>query len=442
MIMSYENFAYCKKGKVWQKAFLSYPDRAVGDIIDNDESKSLDFYAANFQQITEKLAVLENEINTNTNKGSYLVKLQYLKDTFIQAPAIGDYEHVYNTLNKYETEINELVNANRERNLAIKQALIEEAKVAIENPDWKAVTEQLKEIRSKWIKTGAVRKELEDETNERFKDLVDGFFEKKKTFYDDKQRMFESRLEGYIALVEKARAIAQANKPSASYEFKKLKEEWKKVGIVPKEKLEPLMKEFKELKKKFTVKKPFTPSGNRFQKPASTSSSSTPSYAPVVRKPLNNPEALQDNYFKKQELVEIAKKLAFSPTDATTHTRIEKLKADWKTIGPVDKKLSNMQWENFITLCDRASELAYLEHVMIKKFGKNFTDPTEKLKRKIEYLRESIGADKNEIRVYEENQAKFSGNTFNQLIDNKILNRKRKLATKEQLLQEMMDSLK
>lgn len=417
--MNQNDFAYCKDGKVWQKSFLEFPDRAVGDILENNEELSIQHYTTNFEQVIQKLNVLENEFNTNANKGSYLIKIQFLKEHFLTFPAVGDYNSVYEKLNLFEKEINEIVASNRERNLSIKKALIDEVKFVINDPDWKTVTDKLKEIRAKWIKTGSVIKELEESVNEEFRLLVDGFFDKKKSFFEDKQKMFESRIEAYKEILNKAKNIPET-KPSASYDFKKLQEEWKNVGVIPKDKVDSLLKEFNLYKKKFAIKKPFQ----------------------ADKQKVNiNPE-LSKNYEIKQKMVEKAKTLAFSPTTPNTHKEIEALKAEWKTIGPVDKKVSGAQWENFINFCDRGSELAYLEHLVTKKLGKIFTDENQKTKKKAELLRESIQNDKNEIRLYEDNQAMFSGKTLDKLIDNKIANRKRKLLAKELLLQEMLESIK
>jgi hypothetical protein len=419
--MNNTEFGYCKEGMVWQKPFSTFPERIVGEMLENDEQKSLAHYSNNFSQVLDKIAVLENDFNTNANKGSYLVKIQYLKDYFLSFPAIGDYEDVYQKLNQFENEITDLIETNRIRNLEIKQALIEEAKQIIDDPDWKTVTEKLKEIRQKWIKTGAVKKELEEAINEEFRALVDGFFDKKKSFFEDKQKMFEARIEQYKEILEKAKLL-EVGKVGVIAELKKLQEAWKAVGLAPKNQIENLLKEFNFIKKKFASKKPNARVATR------------PTFAVT-------PE-MEQNFAKKQVMVEKAKSLAYSPVTFSTHKEIEALKAEWKNVGPVDKKVSNKQWEEFITNCDRASELAYLEHVVTKKLALVFGNEKQKTAKKAELLRNSINSDKNEIRLYEENQSMFSGKTLDKLVDNKIANRKRKLLAKEQLLQEMLDSIK
>ena len=67
-------------------------------------------------------------------------------------------------------------------------------------------------------------------------------------------------------------------------------------------------------------------------------------------------EELQDNYEKKRKLVEKAEQLKNSTQWVATTNQLIALQKEWKTIGPVAKKVSDTIWHRFTAACDHFFE--------------------------------------------------------------------------------------
>ena len=63
-------------------------------------------------------------------------------------------------------------------------------------------------------------------------------------------------------------------------------------------------------------------------------------------------EGMNENLEKKKALCEKAEALKDSTDWKTTADALTKLQKEWKTIGPVSKKYSDMVWKRFISACD------------------------------------------------------------------------------------------
>ena len=175
-------YSFIQDQQVWLKPFMSYPARQVGEVKES-ENDSLVYFARRFEMFREKVNSLLERIASSENKGSFLMKVLHMKEQVGNYDALGDFEAIYHTLSKAEEDINETIKQNREKNLAIKIGLIQEAEALQESIEWKEASDQLKELRSTWIKTGPVDKDLTEEIEERFKAPIEAFFERKKNFF-------------------------------------------------------------------------------------------------------------------------------------------------------------------------------------------------------------------------------------------------------------------
>ena len=96
---------------------------------------------------------------------------------------------------------------NREKNLTSKIALIQEAEALSDSIEWQETTDKLKDLRSTWIKTGPVEKDLTEEIEERFRTAVEHFFERKKNFFEDKKKMQNRIYDRYRDLISQSVAL-------------------------------------------------------------------------------------------------------------------------------------------------------------------------------------------------------------------------------------------
>src|SRR6478609_4365691 len=143
--MKNSQYGYVKEGKVFLKSFRKFPDRVIGEVKDTEEN-AIQYFTNRFSVISGKVENLVSNIETAQNKGSFLMSLLHLKTTVPQYDALGDFESLLKKLEKAEESLSSLILHNRAKNKEIKEALIEEAKAAVSNPDWKESTRLLVEV--------------------------------------------------------------------------------------------------------------------------------------------------------------------------------------------------------------------------------------------------------------------------------------------------------
>ena len=205
-----KQFGYVKDGKVFLKSFRKYPDRIIGEVKDTEEN-AINYFINRFSVIQGKVETLVRNIETAQNKGSFLMSLLHLKEAVPQYDALGDFDALIVQLENSEETLDGLININRLKNKEIKSALIEEARIAAQNPDWKEATAMLTEINGKWIKTGKAEKEIDEELDHDFREIYGEFYSRKKAFYEEMQALYIVRLATYTSLMEKAKDIAIVN---------------------------------------------------------------------------------------------------------------------------------------------------------------------------------------------------------------------------------------
>src|SRR5690554_3378950 len=233
-------YGYIKEGKVYLKGFLNQEDRVIGEVKE-DEASTIAYFEDRFNVVTEKVAQLKKDIEENQNKGSFLMKLIHLKDALMQYDALGDFVPLIERLNQQETYLEEIIQSNRRKNLEIKKELIEEAKSLMDSTDWKKTSEDFKNLKLRWIKTGPVDKELEDEINEPFNAAINTFFENRKNYFDGMALQAEENIKVYENLLLQARQAHELKDVKLAFEIsKKIQKQWKESGRVPADKRQPL----------------------------------------------------------------------------------------------------------------------------------------------------------------------------------------------------------
>lgn len=410
-----ESLVFIKDGKVILKAQAGFPDREIGEVRE-DEETTLQYFEDRFQHLESKVEDLQQQIEENDNKGSFLMKLLNLKEQLSSYDGIGEYQPLYDRLEGLEKMLNEYIRQNRARNLEVKTTLIEEAKSYAANPNWKEATEQLKELRQRWIRVGAVDDEHKESINDTFQKVYDDFYDRKKAFYEQKQQMIATRVAKYEELVERAKKIERG-----SEDARKLVEEWKALETIPKETYNKLFRVFKKL-----TSAP-RPGQRKFQS----------------RQPVVDEKAL---FEKKAQLLEQVKGL--KEKEDVGHEVLNAIKAiqqEWKSLGRAGKEREKDQELNqeFYFLCDYFFEKNFLSILYNKKVHKEL-DEEAKLKFKLKLLKDLLFRDQKELTVFEENMEKFNMGTkrIDNLVDVKFEKQKRKVKVKQQLMDEIRASLK
>jgi chemotaxis protein histidine kinase CheA len=308
------------------------------------------------------------------------MKVINLKDSLVSYDGIGDFEALKERLEMLEKMLEDYISQNRKRNLEVKTTLIEEAKSYAANPDWRDATEQLKELRQRWIRVGAVEDDQKETVENTFQEIYDNFYEKKKAFHEAKKEMMAAREKQYEALIEKAKKLKSDIKDNEELDksYNALVEEWKELENIPKEKYSELLKEFKKFTQAIKPRK-------------------------SVQGKTSESKSKGGSDKEKQALIEELKNAKSLPTEKA----VEKAKAiqqKWKNTGKAFEKSLN---EQFFTLNDYIFEKHFLESLYNKKVKKGIEEK-EGVKFKMNLLRDLIPRDQRELNIFEENLGKFN----------------------------------
>ncbi|MEM9340122.1 MAG: DUF349 domain-containing protein [Bacteroidota bacterium] len=390
-------FGHAKNGKLFLNGWGGFSDREIGEVRNDDLETSVAFFLQRYSDLQTKIDEVTKKIDETENKGSFLMKLLHLKEQLPHHDGLGDYPTLLEKLDRYESLVKDIIQKNRARNTEIKTALIAETKEAIQSINWKEGTEQLNDIKARWIKTGNAEQGKNEELDEEFWTLTKSFFDRKKNFFEDKQRLTQMRQKQYESLVSESETINQLFGKARFDRIKALREEWKNVGGVPSEIFKPLIEQF-----------------NNNLKPKHASSPKT-DYSTILTS-LRALKTSKDPINKKE--LELIRKNAFSD----------------KSRNPAKREV--LEWVQLLMEKDFINNLAARR---FKDFHK--LDGEKKKSIRIGIVKDLITRDKEDLKTYEENSANFSSHDgkFNKMVVNKLKNQQRKINIKEKLLEWIMD---
>ena len=172
-------FGFCRDGKVFINPYLTYSEREIG-FVRGSEEEALAYFVKRFDLALSKVKGLSAEIEAAQNKGSFLTKVLQMKTYLIEFDGLGDFKPLLLELEKHEAFLKELIQANQVKNLEIKRALIQDAKEISIAEDVVEATDKLMEVKMKWVKTGPVDKQFQDQLSVEFQEVMDEFFLKRR----------------------------------------------------------------------------------------------------------------------------------------------------------------------------------------------------------------------------------------------------------------------
>ncbi len=417
--MTDTKFGYIKDDKVYRKGFRDFPDRIIGEI-KTDEQSSIDYFRDRFEVVESKVGALEQAVEEAENKGSYLMKLIHLKEYLIKIDALGDFEQLFQRLEAIEKNLIELIAESRANNLIIKEALIEEAKVYKGSTNWKEDTDKLKDLKGRWIKTGNVEKEFEENLSQQFSDIVDDFFKRRQEFYQSKHRQVQNKLSKLKQIIGRAKIAAQKSGLEARRELRLLQGEWKKVGRTSGNLSKSLNEEFKRINNQV------------FQNNNRADAVSAENIADVLK--------------AKEKLVERA--VSLSKIDSPSKSDVEEVKMlqkDWKSRGILPKEQNKPLSEAFYAAGSMVLEKYFIMNLAKNKF-QDFVnlDKKSQTEIKLQITRDLLSRDQSELDTFRENLENVNPHSAdaNKLIKIKLSQQARKVSVKEKLLQKFSEDLK
>jgi len=408
-------YGYIRENKVFLKGFMGQADRQIGEVKE-DEASTLKYFEARYDLLRDKVEKLKTDIQENENKGSFLMKLIHLRDSLMKADALGDFIPLIEELNQEESLLNEIILGNRAKNLETKTSLIAEAEEFKDNIDWKETTEEFKELKLRWIKTGPVEKEKQEEIERQFEAIVQHFFENRKHFFEGLALQADENIKTYESLVEQARDAHDFPDVKMAFEIsKKIQRQWKESGKVPAERRQPLWDEFSKLNNRIFSKY------KRTLNPGPT---------------MHPREVMQ----KVETLTEEIKQMASKSTSHELISRAKGIQEEWRKLPERKPKEANLIVRSFQFFSDIVFEKAFLEKLVHGKY-EDFDDKTveEQTQIKIALIKDLLRRDQTELEAAQANSENFRVQSadFDIMMKKKLFSVKRKVDVKNYILKQL-----
>lgn len=243
----------------------------------------------------------------------------------------------------YIEQYYDLLNLNREareydfkKNLELKRHLCEAAEKLDEEQDVISAFHQLQELHQQYRETGPVAKELREETWNRFKAASTIINKKHQKHFEDLRSKEEENLSKKTTLCEQIEEIVKAENNGEGDWDKHTKEiialqaDWKKIGFAPQKMNVKIFERFRASCDEFFGKK-----AEHFKEMK---------------------QHFTENAEKKQKMIEQAESLQGNTDWKATTDKFIALQKEWKTIGPVPKKLGDELWTKFLSACNKFFE--------------------------------------------------------------------------------------
>ncbi len=230
----------------------------------------------------------------------------------------------------------ELRDLDYKKNLEVKKRLVEEAKALETAEDPIEAANKLQGLHITWRETGPVPKEFRESIWEEFKNSSSVINRRHQEVYAKRKEAEEAAQAAKEAIIAKLEEIVNRELNSfdsfetATKEVLALQAEWKETGYAPKKVSAQLFATYRELCDRFFTAK------NTYYK--------------AVKAEKN------ENYEKKIRLCEQAEALAAVEDTAEALRQVKMLQEEWKTVGSVNRKVSEEIWKRFNTACTAVFE--------------------------------------------------------------------------------------
>ena len=311
------------------------------DLYNEQERKKEENYAAKMliiEELKELLGKVEDVNHTfpafrelqNRWKSIDMVPQSKVKDL------ITTYQYYVEQFYDYIKINNEFRDIDFKKNLEAKTALCQRAEALDNEPNVVVAFKELQKLHDEWKELGPVAKEHREAIWERFKTITTTINKKHQHFFEQLKEDQKNNLEAKTLLCEKAEEIANARPADSS--------EW---NILSK-KMDGLQAEWKNIG--FASKKDNQKIYDRFRSACDTFYNSKRDYY------TNFKLVMQDNYSLKEQLCEKAEALMNSDDWKKATDELIALQKQWKEIGPVARKQSDLVWKRFRAACDHFFE--------------------------------------------------------------------------------------
>ncbi len=281
-------------------------------------------YAHNLEKRKSIIARAEELIN-EVSVQKALNELQYLHRLWKEeAEPVAEefrdstwevFKEISNKIHERKSELLAQIEVEQQKALEKKNEIIAKlknfasSKEAITHNYWQQAIKQVEQLRSEFLKLGNVPKKLSNQNWTEFKTALRTFNAKKNDFYKNLKNSQHLNLEEKQKLI----SIAQDNMHSEDWDtavplFKKLQEDWKNIGHVPKNQANKVWNDFRDACNTFF---------NNFRE----------KNAPTTND-------WKQNYHQKKALLEELKQIN---DEEGSVEKIEQIKSSWDSIGKVPR---------------------------------------------------------------------------------------------------------
>lgn len=309
-----------KEEKVFIPSTTWFEERAIADLpTENNQQNLIDALVERFQELVDKVNELQKEFDATSDKIKLAGKVVRTKSYICTAKAIGDYPSLLTLLDKMEAVIKIAVDEVLEQ----KEKLCNEVEALLETKEWKNATDQLRDLQKAFKDLPTVPDLKNEEFRLRFEKAKDEFFKGKQASFESFELDLLDNLSKKLELCEKAEALQNSGEWKKTTElYQEMNEEWKKIGMVPKHRIEELWFRFSTAKDIFFNRK---------------------------REHIDEIKVEQGgNLEKKLEIVAKAESIKESKDWKKTSEEFIQLMEDWKKIGRVSQDKSDEVWNQFL----------------------------------------------------------------------------------------------
>ena len=227
-----------------------------------------------------------------------------------------EFKAISNEVHNRKAQLTEQIEKSQAENLIRKNQIIEEIKRLIEESKdkghdfWQKAISKVDKLRQEFLNTGSVSKAFSNKNWSEFNSVLKEFNTIKNNFYKDLKALQSANLKAKKALIKIAKDNVNSEDWEAGLElFKKLQEDWKKIGHVPRSTSNKIWEEFHNACNTF--------------------------FANFREKTNAESENWKMNFKAKSALLEELKILT---DEEGSITKIERIKNEWNAIGKVPKE--------------------------------------------------------------------------------------------------------
>ncbi|MDC8106697.1 DUF349 domain-containing protein [Chryseobacterium sp. PTM-20240506] len=328
------------------------------------------------QHIIARAKELENEpvIQKALNELQYLHKLwkeeaEPVAEEF-REKTWEEFKEISNKIHERKSELSAAIETEQNDNLEKKNKIIEEIKKLSEPAEtpnhnyWQNAIRRVEDLRSEFLKTGSVPRKLSNQNWNDFKTTLRNFNTTKNNYYKSLKGSQQTNLEEKLKLIQTAKDNMNNEEWDIAVPlFKKLQEDWKKIGHVPKSMTNKIWDEFRDACNTF------------FNNYREKSNASTDNW--------------KENYKQKKELLEELKTIS---NDEGSIEKIETIKTAWNNVGKVPRDKISINSEFNKTLREKL-KLNKINELELKEDGlseNQLTDKARKMKSQISDLESEI----------------------------------------------------